>query len=663
MLFGTLLVFSCSDDDDLPFNGSDNSITSFSLTVPDGDRYPGEIIGDKIVVTAPLNVSLTGAKVNFSLCEQASVSPNPTEITDWDTEQTFVVTAYNQETKKYTYSVVRTDVSSEGEVVLTTQADVDALAASGVTIIEGDLIIGENSLEEGSDTIKDLSVLSGLVEVKQNIIVNNSFAGKSLKGLENIRSAAGIYLGNTSSVLNCPNEFDVELPALKNLGQLVVNSTKVKSLHLPELRETGWLYLCASKLESMDFSSLEACVTNFTVKTTSSTANTILESMTFPALEIVGGVLTLQYYKGVKELFFPKLREINGTLTVNNLTGLETIDFPELKEVIGDITVNYTNALTSFSMPKLERVSQLKIDLNFWSPQIAFQSLNLQSLKSVEGDFTFNANALNEMKIFELPALERVAGQLYFQHYYGDTFSIPKLSDCAVIWFYYFGNVKEINLASVENLRDLKLGGCYHLEDVKSRSSIENLTINAIGTELPLFPFKGLEEITGTLQLENFKDGSIYEIPGIKKINIISGMGGSKFLELSYPDLEEVGNATFQIYTLNYLRLPKLKIVRENFTFSTLRDLEILELPALEKIGGKFTLSGMTWMPSDFMQMDCPVLTDVGSVAISDLKDLVDFSALKNVVGTLDASQWKVSGCAYNPTLEDMKAGKYTPEN
>ena len=68
-------------------------------------------------------------------------------------------------------------------------------------------------------------------------------------------------------------------------------------------------------------------------------------------------------------------------------------------------------------------------------------------------------------------------------------------------------------------------------------------------------------------------------------------------------------------------------------------------------------------MPSDFSQMVFPVLAEVGSVAISDLKDLSDFSALKNVVGTLDASQWKVSGCAYNPTLDDMKAGKYIPEN
>ena len=46
MLLGTLLAFSCSDDDNLPFDGSDNSITSFSLTALDGVRYSGEITGD-----------------------------------------------------------------------------------------------------------------------------------------------------------------------------------------------------------------------------------------------------------------------------------------------------------------------------------------------------------------------------------------------------------------------------------------------------------------------------------------------------------------------------------------------------------------------------------------------------------------------------------------
>ena len=87
-------------------------------------------------------------------------------------------------------------------------------------------------------------------------------------------------------------------------------------------------------------------------------------------------------------------------------------------------------------------------------------------------------------------------------------------------------------------------------------------------------------------------------------------MGGSQFQDLSYSDLEEVGTAPFLMYQLNYLRLPKLKTVRENFTFGSIKELKILELPALDKVGGKFTLSGLSWMPSDLSQMVFRVLVD-----------------------------------------------------
>ena len=68
---------------------------------------------------------------------------------------------------------------------------------------------------------------------------------------------------------------------------------------------------------------------------------------------------------------------------------------------------------------------------------------------------------------------------------------------------------------------------------------------------MPPFPFKNLQEITGTFQLNNFNSNSTYVISGIKKINNISSMGGSQFQDLSYSDLEEVGTATFQMYQLN----------------------------------------------------------------------------------------------------------------
>lgn len=55
-------------------------------------------------------------------------------------------------------------------------------------------------------------------------------------------------------------------------------------------------------------------------------------------------------------------------------------------------------------------------------------------------------------------------------------------------------------------------------------------------------------------------------------------------------------------------------------------------------------------------------LTSVSKVTIQNYSALVSFAGLKNVVNSLENAQWVVSGNGYNPTLADMKAGKYTEQ-
>ena len=90
------------------------------------------------------------------------ISPDPAGITAWDEEYRFTVKAYNEATHSYTYRLVYTPVVSEGNIVLGTQAAVDAFAASGVSVVEGSLTIGVSGSE---DTIRDLSGLAKLKEV------------------------------------------------------------------------------------------------------------------------------------------------------------------------------------------------------------------------------------------------------------------------------------------------------------------------------------------------------------------------------------------------------------------------------------------------------------------------------------------------------------------
>ena len=155
-------------------------------------EYHAAISGDRITLTVPVGVDLTGATVSYELCEQATIKPDPASITDWNNDQAFRVTSYNQSWGSYTYTVSRSQIVNNGNVTLLTQADVEAFAASGVTVVDGNLTIGAAGATSPFDTIRDLSALSGLTEVRYNLTINNTFGGKSLAGLDNLTRVGGL---------------------------------------------------------------------------------------------------------------------------------------------------------------------------------------------------------------------------------------------------------------------------------------------------------------------------------------------------------------------------------------------------------------------------------------------------------------------------------------
>ena len=52
-------------------------------------------------------------------------------------------------------------------------------------------------------------------------------------------------------------------------------------------------------------------------------------------------------------------------------------------------------------------------------------------------------------------------------------------------------------------------------------------------------------------------------------------------------------------------------------------------------------------------------LAKVGGVTIKDQPSLKDFSTFSRVIPGLDAALWRISGCGYNPTWQDMADGKH----
>lgn len=364
----------CNDkEENQPFAGIDNHITSFALTAKDGTVYRAALVGDEIVVSIPRNVSLEGATADYELCEQAILYPDPARITDWDNEHRFRVMAYNQTLRDYAYSVKRNDVTA-GSVALPTQADVEAFAATGATVIEGNLTIGDFSACD--DPVTDLAPLAGLTDVRYNIVVGNSFAGEKLSGLENLRSAGGLVLGTATTPLTTAQDFDVVLPALETIGGqfYLRHLSLIETLSIPRLTACENIYFYQlNLLPSLDLSGVEslpkveliACYKLAKVRVRKNALGDLSlnggsRACDFTALEgaeTISGKLSVSNYTQNDLITFPGIKSI-GTYSQSGgkASGQTTVSFPDLEQV-GTFQMSSCSYLKKLSAPKLTEVT------------------------------------------------------------------------------------------------------------------------------------------------------------------------------------------------------------------------------------------------------------------------------------------------------------------
>ena len=236
---GFLMLAGCSDDDPInpiPEDADDNFITSVVLTVGE-TSYAAAIEGNDITVTVPYNVSLDGAAAEFKYTPSATIMPDPAEITDWNTERQFRVTSYNGRTNDYKYLVVKDDIREEGDVVLKTDAEVKAFADKGVTIIKGDLIVGEAS---GDNAVTNIEALSALTQVEGDIVINDTYKGTTLDGLENVVKIGGLHIGSTEAASTAPELYYASLRSLEEIaGDITICNDKLQWFEAEKLTAIG----------------------------------------------------------------------------------------------------------------------------------------------------------------------------------------------------------------------------------------------------------------------------------------------------------------------------------------------------------------------------------------------------------------------------------------
>ncbi len=668
-----LLCAGCSEKETAedPFKGTDNYIFSLVLHTETAD-YEAEIVGDRISMTIAPGTSLAGAEAEYEHSELATIAPDPAEVGDWNAERQFVVTSHSGAERVYTYVCTESADIHEGDVVLRTQAEVDAFGALGRDIVTGSLIVGTAVGRDGDAMrdlmIDDVSALSGIREIRGNLIINNTVSCETFEmaSLERVNAlrAGNTENGNQIGNLRYLNMETLSFPKLRSIdgecrivntlglnlvsmpslgrigGDLYVNgygSSELR-LDLKALEEVRDFYVLSSEFHSLDLPRLRQAADITLLGNRITLSAPILE--TAEALDI-SSVLSADC-PALKRCASAAMRIVNDC------------DFSSLEEVAGDLELPYyVLAEYTYLFPKLETVGgKLSVGARGWTM--------FPALKRFGGLDLSNDNGIHYFRIDEIDLTPYETGPLGISLMFGfEKLTGPETYDGEL-------RTRGRSIAGFKTVRSLYAAGTAdnEFETVEEdctlvnatcpalRSVGRNMTVNGdctlpalqrVGRKLDINP---TAEVCTLPALEQIGDGSLSATAHCLAI------GEDAYL----PDLRRID-------------FPVLKRVRGMLYMNPdgdLRGLKTISAPMLEEVEGTIYI-GRTprYNPSLCSVLETiyfPMLRSAASVEINHNRMLKDFSAFGTVARTLRESRWKVSDNGYNPTLRDMLDGKYIGE-
>lgn len=673
-LFAVVSLCSCSEDNS-PFSGEDSYISSFQLK--QGDSTLNAAVSDgHIVLTAPEDLSLEGAAATVVISENAHIEPNPLSVTNWNEAQTFVVTAHNGTKNSYRYSVQRSAISKDGDITLLNQADVDALGALNLTQLNGSLTIGAAS---GQDSIYSLTPLESLKIIKYGLTIHATYAGEELEGLKNVETIGSLQIVQNTTLKT------VEFPKLISvMSDLVLNKTKVKTLRFPELLniDKGFSITSSETLTVMEFPKLKNIVENLTL--TEINASLKLTEIDFPALEKVGGNISISNWKKVVTLHMPKLEVALGSVSVSYNTSMSTMDLSSLQRIGGDCKFTNNSALESFD--GLKSLSSIGGELLVCDMPKLKSIQGWKALTSVGGRlYLANWPVLDDEALSGLSNLNKVGGDIIISQIPFNHFTGFMLSNAANMQISNTSVIQEIDL------RNLEITGTLTLSDLTSSFVVkgkENSHLSLIvNGSVPIF--EGFSEVKSLVFRISSRLQNDISIP-FKKVTGDVNISIYNFDNFSMPDLEEIGGKfTLSIHTgLQTVNFPLLKTTGATTTLD-IAFLPSFTLPALETINGNCAITSGKYQGDNLADLQMPSLAAVNGIlsiegsgsyypnskltdlngfsALKSVKGitvswntgLTDFTGLKNALPAFTTADWTISNNSYNPTYQDMLDGKY----
>jgi hypothetical protein len=650
LLMTAVFVAGCNKEEEFPFAGGDNYISSFELT-KDGVTLKGAVSSGNIVITAPERFSLDGATASVTLSENATITPNPATVTDWSGAQSFTVTAYNGSKKTYAYTVTRSLVVNEGNVTLLTQADVEAFAALGIDQINGGLIVGAAT---GTDSVYSLAPLSGLRIVTDGITINATYAGENFAGLESLEKTNELrIISKLMKTVSLPKLTTLHSDLVIGLTAAAGGTNRIETIDLPELVsvEKGLQLIYLDSLANLNIPKLQQITGSLTVQGRSSSTSVIqkLQTVDFPALETVGEGISITNNSAITKVNLPKLTSVGGAINVTGLANLIESDFSELTSVGGTFTLSSLTNLPAAVFPKLASVGgtfTLSSLTNLPAavfPKLASINGNV-SISSLAKLVNISFPVLKTATTISISSCASLAGIDFTELETANAITLPPSNDLASIRFPALTSVTttitiaEIASQATLQFSQLKTVGVDLRIQATTLASLEAFSaVETIGSRLYLYNASGLTSLAGLSSIDSVTTIYASGLTNLAEIDLrniktdrlelygstMTGLtitGNEEFPGTLYINNIPSGNTNIPITVQGIKTVGSLAIYYPN-------TVEI-SLPWLEHITGELNLNGSTIQKVDF-----PNLQSVGRIYFNGLEAITtcSFPALKTI--------------------------------
>lgn len=488
-LAAAVLAVSCDKTEEPIIAGNDANI--ISCTVRAGEIYTEAFItGSNVEASLPLNTDPTIITVEIKVSEKATISPDPSEVTDWTEEQHFTVTSANgNNTKDYTVKVTLTDEENVNDITarIGSQSALNKFAENGFTTI-GSLVLYDDA---SGDPITDLSGLSSIREVRTEIEIQEISAK------------------------------EISFPNLTTVGNFDMHSISAEKVSMPNLVNVAGRFRIGNNdsgpmptehlaLTTIDLSSLKSVGRSFILFWCSG-----LQEIILPSLESIGEDLIISGGQ-IKSLDFMKsLKTINGSLGISaELESLEGFSVESIKTGL---------SLSLSSVKSLEPLSSLKsipyISLSDGQEITSFKGLenlelvamDIEDFPKVESlDYLPLRNGMAQIQISGLSSLKNLKG---FE-------KITEAGDLYIVNCAALDNIDELSgITSVGNLTIQYLEGVEELPDFKNLTKVNGKLIISMMTNLTdISGLKNISEVNA-LQLDNLLAlPGLEGLEGLKKI-------------------------------------------------------------------------------------------------------------------------------------------------